>query len=288
MKKVLKFVVIIGLFIGGVLLYAKYVGTMGIIAKEYTLYNENLPLSFDGLKIVHFSDVHYNRAITKKKIMDIVNEINLINPDIVVFTGDLVDKDMNLNKSDYEFLTESLSNMQAKYGKYAVLGNHDYLVKDEVLKIFNDSEFEYLENAYEIITSSGGDEILVSGIGNATYNLDDVDKTFDEVKDAGYKLVLMHEPDVSDDIINSYDVDLILGGHSHNGQIRLPLIGALYTPEGAKKYYDEYYRVNGIDIFVSSGIGVSNIDMRLFNKPSIHFYRINKRWIKIVNYELII
>lgn len=277
MKKVLKFVVIIGLFIGGVLLYAKYVGTIFNPSKDNGKFSLYKVYSLAIIPIVHFSDVHYNRAITKKKIMDIVNEINLINPDIVVFTGDLVDKDMNLNKSDYEFLTESLSNMQAKYGKYAVLGNHDYLVKDEVLKIFNDSEFEYLENAYEIITSSGGDEILVSGIGNATYNLDDVDKTFDEVKDAGYKLVLMHEPDVSDDIINSYDVDLILGGHSHNGQIRLPLIGALYTPEGAKKYYDEYYRVNGIDIFVSSGIGVSNIDMRLFNKPSIHFYRINKR-----------
>ena len=88
--------------------------------------------------------------------------------------------------------------------------------------------------------------------------------------------MLVHEPDISDEIIDNIDVDLILGGHSHNGQVRLPFVGALYTPKGAKKYYDEYYKVNDTDIYVSSGIGVSNVNMRLFNRPSINFYRINK------------
>ena len=57
---------------------------------------------------------------------------------------------------------------------------------------------------------------------------------------------------------------------------RLPGIGALYTPNNSKKYYDEYYEINGTDLYISSGIGVSIINYRLFNKPSINFYRVNK------------
>ena len=87
---------------------------------------------------------------------------------------------------------------------------------------------------------------------------------------------MVHEPDITFDIVNDYSVNLILAGHSHNGQVRLPIIGAIYTPPGAKKYYDEYYSVSGTDLYISSGIGVSSINYRLFNRPSINFYRVNK------------
>ena len=87
---------------------------------------------------------------------------------------------------------------------------------------------------------------------------------------------MVHEPDFADNIINEYSVDLILSGHSHNGQIRIPLVGALYTPENAKKYYDEYYSINNTDLYISSGIGVSKYNYRLFNHPSFNLYRIYK------------
>jgi len=281
MKRWLKFVILFILFIVGVFLYAKYIGTMGFITKEYTIYDDNLPTSFDGLKVVHFSDLHYNRAINEDKVTDIINEINLLNPDVVVFTGDLIDKDVIINDDDYEFLTKLFSNINVKYGKYAILGNHDYYNKEKIIKLFNDSNFKYLENEYDVVISKNNENIYIAGIGNLTHNLDVIDKALKDIKDddLSYKVVLVHEPDISDDIINNYEVDLILGGHSHNGQVRLPVIGALYTPLGAKKYYDEYYKVNNTDIYISSGIGVSNVNVRLFNKPSINFYRINKRWI---------
>lgn len=277
MKKVFSFLIIISLFFAIVFLYAKYIGTMGFITKEYSLYNENLPTSFDGLKVVHFSDIHYGRAISENKILDIIDEINLINADIVVFTGDLIDKDIVLDGDDYEFLTNSFNNINAKYGKYAVLGNHDYYDMDMVIKVFNDSSFTYLENEYDIITSKNGEKIFISGIGNVLHNLDDVKNTINYSNNIGYEIVLVHEPDISDEIIDNYDVGLILGGHSHNGQIRLPIIGAVYTPPGAKVYYDEYYKTNNTYIYISSGIGVSSLDLRLFNRPSINFYRVNKR-----------
>ena len=184
-----------------------------------------------------------------------------------------------IEQSDYTYLTESFSSIDAKYGKYSVLGNHDHLNMEKVVKIFNNSGFKYLENNFDIIYNEYGEKIFIGGLGNVTYNLDDVDKTMEYFKnndDILYKLILVHEPDISDTIVDKYDVDLILAGHSHNGQVRLPVIGAIYTPEHSKKYYDKYYNINDTDLYISSGIGVSIINYRLFNRPSINFYRINK------------
>ena len=260
-------------------MYARFIGTMGFDTKEYTIYNESLPSGFDGMKIVHFSDIHYNRAITSEKIDKIIEEINLINADIVVFTGDLIDKDMIITDSDYEYLTNAFSKINAKYGKYAVLGNHDYKDMDKVIKVYNDSGFKYLENSYDIIYNYHNEKIFIGGIGNVSYNLDNVDKVmeyFNSDNDIDYRIMLVHEPDISDIVVDNYDVSLILAGHSHNGQVRLPGIGAIYTPPGAKKYYDEYYLIGGTDLYISSGIGVSSLNYRLFNRPSINFYRVNK------------
>jgi len=280
MNRWLKFSISVILIIIGIVLYARFIGTMGFDTKEYTLYEDNLPVGFDGIKIVHFSDLHYNRSITESKVNKIIEEINLINADIVVFSGDLIDKDMNITPDDYEFLTVAFSKIKSKYGKYSILGNHDYKEYDDVLKVFVDSGFKYLENSYEIIYNKNNEKIFVGGIGNVSYNLDDVDKTmeyFNNGNDIDYKIMLVHEPDISDEIVDNYNVDLILAGHSHNGQVRLPIIGALYTPPGAKKYYDEHYLIDGTNLYISSGIGVSNINYRLWNRPSINFYRVNKK-----------
>lgn len=278
MKKIIKILIMVLLVLIGIILYARYVGTMGFDTKEYTILNTDVPTGFDGLKIVHFSDIHYNRAITSDKIEKIVSEINLINADLVVFTGDLIDKDASLTVNDYEFLIKCFNKIKAKYGKYAILGNHDYNEREKVINVFNNSNFKYLENSYDIIYNNN-EKIFIGGVGNITYNLDNLDKTmeyFNSNNDIDYKIMLLHEPDFSDNIVDNYNVSLILAGHSHNGQIRLPIIGAVYTPVHAKKYYDEYYNINGTDLYISSGIGVSIINYRLFNKPSINFYRINK------------
>ena len=86
--------------------------------------------------------------------------------------------------------------------------------------------------------------IFIGGLGTISYEQEDINKTLDylnENKDIDYKIVLVHEPDISGQIAKDYHVNLILAGHSHNGQVRLPIIGAIYTPPHARKYYDNYY-----------------------------------------------
>ena len=281
MKKVLKWLFIIIVFIIGIVLYARFVGTMGLTTKEYVIMDKDVPDNFDGLKIVHFSDLHYNRAISLNKVKSIVNEINDINPDIVVFTGDLIDRDAIISDNDYDELANILGNIKSKYGKYAVIGNHDYEKdKDGVIKVFHKADFKYLENSYEIIYNKENEKIFIGGLGNVTHNQEDISKMMEYFDDEGnkidYKIILVHEPDIADNIVKDYKVNLILAGHSHNGQVRLPIIGAIYKPPYAKNYYDNYYNLDGTNLYISSGIGVSTVNYRLFNHPSINFYRINK------------
>jgi len=280
MKKLIRFLLILALIITLVMLFARYIGTTGLITREYKIETSKIPEAFDGLKVVHFSDLHYLRVTESNTLKKIVKEINLINPDIVFFTGDLIDKDFEISEKEQKELIELLSSINSKYGKYSVIGNHDYVKEVELLNsIFTNSDFILLQNSYDIIYSNDNDKIFIGGTDTYSYDKADIDKTmeyFANNEDISYKIILTHEPDYTDTILSKYDADLILSGHSHNGQINIPYLKKLFLPYGSKKYYDNYYKINNTDLFISSGIGESRINMRLFNRPSINFYRINK------------
>lgn len=282
MKLLIKIFGILLILIVGTILYSRYIATSGLITNEIVINDNNIPTSFDGLKIVHFSDLHYTRIITKDRVNDLVKEINLINPDIVVFTGDLVDTDKTLTEDDKDFLIEALSNINSTYGKYAIYGNHDIANNSEnIIDIYNKSNFKILDNDYDIIYSKNNDKIFVGGLNSVSHELEDINKvmSYYDSNDSTntYNIILLHEPDYADNIVNSYDnINLIFAGHSHGGQVRLPIMGALYTPQNGHKYVKGYYDLNGTSLYVTSGIGVSRYNFRLFNKPEINFYRLNK------------
>ena len=100
MRKIYKVIIYVMIIIILTVLYARFIGTSFLKVKEYPIYSDSVPNDFDGIKIIHFSDLHYKRAITREKIDKIVDEINLIKPDIVVFTGDLIDKDSIIVEDD--------------------------------------------------------------------------------------------------------------------------------------------------------------------------------------------
>ena len=280
MKKFIRFLFILLLVILLILIYGRYEGTSGLITKEYKIDTSDIDNSFDGLKIVQFSDLHYLRVVNKDMVKKIVNEINLINPDIVIFTGDLIDKDFNPTDSEENDLITLLSSINSKYGKYAIIGNHDYVKKEGIIEdIYKQSDFILLQNSYDIIYGKDNDKLFIGGVDTYSYNESDIDKVmnyFTDNEDISYKIILTHKPDYTDIILSKYKVNLVLAGHSHNGQINIPYVKKLFLPYGSKKYYENYYKVNDTDLYVSSGIGESRINFRLFNKPSINFYRINK------------
>ncbi len=279
MKRILKILLFFLIFVIVVMFYSLFIVTNKLETHEYRVDTPTLDESYNGLKIIHFSDLHYLRNLNENKLDKIIDEINLINPDLVVFTGDLIDEDFTPTDEDINYLTDKLKSINAKYGKYSVLGNHDH--NTTLLEnIYQNSNFTLLNNSYDIIYNEKNVPLFIGGLdsvitGNA--NIDTTMSYFNDHEDISYKIILVHEPDYADTIVGSYDnINLILSGHSHNGQVRVPFIGAIYTPESAKKYYDNYYKVNNTDLYISSGLGYSELNFRLFNSPSINFYRLVK------------
>ena len=271
-KIVLTIICLFVLFI----LYSIFIGTKGLFVKEYTI-SSNIPDSFDGLKIVHITDIHYDRTFKEKDLKKLVDRVNLINPDIIVLTGDLLDKKIEPSDSK-EILTKYLKQMNAKLGKFAVSGNHD-LKYDYFDDILRDSDFISLDNTYELIYYKDYDPIIITGLSSCFDDIDIDDKLSEykkyiEENDIKYKILLVHEPDIVDNLSESFD--LILAGHSHNGQVRLPLIGATILPDGAKRYYEGHYTIGNTELFISGGLGTSGLPLRFMNHPSFNFYRINK------------
>lgn len=248
----------------------RFIGNSGLKVREYKVKDENLT-SFYGFKVVHFTDLHYGMNVDEKKLIKIVENINKTKPDIVIFTGDLVDRNTVVTNEINNIIVENLSNIDATYGKYYVTGNHD-LVNKSYDAIMNNSNFTSLDNSYDVIYSKDNKSLFIGGM-KVERSLDQKTSEVLNSNDYDYKIFALHYPDKIDSILQ-YDFNLVMSGHSHNGQVRLPVIGKIITPENAKKYYDEYYKIKNTELYISGGIGNSVLNLRLFNKPSFNLYRL--------------
>ncbi len=257
-------------------LYMKYIGTTGLKTKEYKITSIKIPKSFHGTTIIQFSDIHYGRTIKKERLAEIVNKINSYDPDLIVFTGDFFDKNITVTSKMEEDAKILLSKLDSKLGKYAIFGNHDYYY-DNYQSLMKDSGFILLENTYDLIYNESNEPIFLGGVLSSTKKEADIKKTLtleEGLELPKYQIILMHEPDYITEVLKEIKPNLILAGHSHNGQIRLPIVGATITPPGAKKYYKEEYKLGNTKVYISSGLGTSVINLRLFNRPSINLYRL--------------
>ncbi len=282
-RKILKILFIILILIVIIFLYSRFIGTKGLLVKEYKIINDNFVDNFYGLKIVQISDLHYGDTTNEKDLKQIIEKINTLKPDIVFFTGDLYSNGLEENAKN-ELIT-NLKDIKVSIKKYAIKGNHDDEAWDEVMK---ESNFVDLNNNIDVIYNNNASNILITGINTnddineSIKKIDELLKPYNNEEESNvmlkfsYKILLLHEPDKILDFDYS-NYDLILAGHSHNGQIRLPFIGALYTPDGSKKYYDEFYDLGNTKLYISSGIGTSKLKLRLFNRPSINLYRLTNK-----------
>lgn len=275
------------LFLSLLALYGFFIEPYNLKVNEHKITNKNILDEHHGLKIAHLSDLHYGTFIKEEQLKNIVNRINLTKPDIIVFTGDLIDRHV-LAKTTVEEkeimnkeLANQLSKLKATIGKYAITGNHDTKNKQWPIIIEN-SGFINLNDASDLIYKDVDTPILLSGLSSnlsGTLNVSDKYKKIrDEVVDEvySYSILILHEPDYIYDIdYGSYN--LILSGHSHNGQIRIPFIGPIARPVGAKELYAPYYQINDTKLYISNGVGNTILNIRLFNPPSFNLYRLTNK-----------
>lgn len=274
-RKFKNMLIIFILIIGLVFIYSRYIEPNILVVHENKITSSDLPDSFEGTSLVHFSDLHYGSTIDKNNINKIIDKINLLKPDIVVFTGDLFFESYTMTEDDIKILSDAFNNINSKLGKYIIYGNHDYY-RDDFLEVISKTDFTVLVNDYDIIYNNSNNPILIYGTDDVLYGNPLLDKLNDEkIKDISYKIVLTHEGDYVSEVLD-YDVDLILSGHSHNGQVNIPYFIKFYLPDGCKEYYRPYYKENNTDIYISGGIGTSALKLRFNSVPSINLYRLTK------------
>ncbi len=268
-----KAIIICILLLALMFVYVKEIGTKHLEINEYKIESKIIPESFDGLKIVHFSDIHYGTTVNEKELTNIVNKINELKPDIVFFTGDLFDKDITLNEESINKTIELLSSINPTLYKYAVYGDMDN--PDKFAEIMEKSGFTILNNESKLLYWNDNTPIVITGL-NTSNDYSILTNVVDEVDTTNlYKIVLVHKPDEYNKI-QDYKPDLTLAGHTLGGLVRIPGLRPLYLQDGAKTYYKDYYKINNKDFYISNGLGTTKFLFRISNHPSINFYRVYK------------
>lgn len=277
----LKIVFFILLLLAGIYVYATNISPNIITYKEYKIKVENLADNFEGFKIVQISDIFYGTNFGEENLKKLVKKVNETNPDIVILSGDLINKDNKMTTEQADKISEILNNINTTCGKYAITGDNDYKF-DEWQNIIKNSGFINLNNAYDTVYKKGYDYLLIAGVStfadkeNINSKLNSTLEYINslETNSPLYKILVMHEPDYIDDL-NPNPFNLILASHV-NSQINIPGYGALYKRDGAKKYYNNYYKLETSDLYINGGIGCENYKFR-FNTPSFNVYRLVKK-----------
>jgi uncharacterized protein len=253
--------------------YARYVEPKQFVVTKHVIQHPLIPKAFDGTKIVQFSDTHLGHFFELEQLQHVINKINHLQPDILFFTGDLIDE-----PNRYAFVNNIapiLKQVEAPLGKFAIYGNHDHGgYGTEIYEtIMKESGFDLLVNEHRIITLLDKSKIAIAGIDDAMLGKPDLAKTFQGIPKDLYTIVMMHEPDIAIEI-EMFGPHFQLSGHSHGGQIQVPFYGPLITPPLATQFYEGFYQVGSSNmlLFVNRGLGTTRMPYRFFSKPEIAFF----------------
>ena len=226
---------------------------------------KNLPPALDGFTLLQMSDFHLYPYTQPELIREAVGICNQLKADLIVLTGDYVWLQV---EAAFE-LAEILSGLDARYGVYGVLGNHDYWEGiDTVLAGFESQRLPMLINqGFPISTKSGG--LYIAGMDDGWSGRPDLEAALESAP-AGYPVVLLyHEPDLADGIAEDGRVSLQLSGHSHGGQVRIPGIGAFVLPYLGRRYDYHLYRLNQLWLYTNGGMGTISVPVRYRCPPEI-------------------
>lgn len=249
-------------------------GNIAIGVSHYTITDEEIPEGFSGYTITQVSDLH--NALFGKDNERLIGKIRETKPDIIVITGDVIDQNRTDTAVSLTFIREVLEIAPVYY----ITGNHEAIAKgfDEFIAEAQNAGLIYLENKTVSLTE-GNDTIRLTGIDDpfflTSYITEDMEESLKTtlsflLPEDGYNILLAHRPNYFE-IYEKFSPDLIISGHVHGGQFRLPFIGGLYAPDqGINPEYDAgYYSSDISEMIISRGLGNSRFPVRLNNTPEL-------------------
>ena len=227
---------------------------------------KELPPSMKGFRIIQISDIHLKPIVTLNLVRKTVGMVNALQPDLIVITGDFVTRFIS---AIYE-MAPILAQLQAHHGVFASLGNHDLWLDPSIItQTLNASGLMVLVNQ-AVPIQVDGDALWLAGVDDAMSGNPKLKAALKGVPARAPVVLMGHEPDPADEFSQDERVNLMLTGHSHGGQIRLPAFGTPFKAPLAEKYDLGLYKVENMWLYVNRGIGViTSVPFRLNCPPEI-------------------
>lgn len=251
---------------------AKNVEPDKLIVQYKTLQDTKIPESMNDVSIVYFTDLQYGKFENKKRANKLFDKIEHLDPDIIIFGGDLFDESCQMNQEDIDYITNKLSNINAPLGKFCVLGEKDEANNDIVRSILNQSQFEILENETILLSNQKSDGITLSALSNTP------DPSKITAADTQYNLLVTHMPDtlINEELSTKF-ISLALCGHSHGTQITFPILGGYKSIDGAKSLNRSRAKKLSFPYIISSGVGCTHTNLRFMAKPEIYYFMLQSK-----------
>ncbi len=226
----------------------------------------------DGLMIVHLTDLHHSLFTPLEEIQHAVHLTNRLRPDLVALTGDYV-----TFSRDYIWpLAEALAKLKARHGIFAVLGNHDFQVDPaDVTRALRAHGIRVLRNSHWAVHWRSA-TLWIAGVDDLWWQADNFAAALHGLPARDAKVLLCHNP-LGIRAASEHGIDLVLSGHTHGGQVRLPVVGSVYGRSRlGERFVDGWNRLKGTQIYISRGIGKVLVPLRVGCPPEIACLRLRR------------
>ena len=238
---------------------------------KHDIFIDDLPASFDNFRIAFLTDTHVTSFMRRAFYRECVARVNAFDPDLVLLGGDFVTW-----RKDIPLMADLLlTGLTARDGVYAVLGNHDYWSNgDDVRAAMEGRGVRFIINR-NLRLERNGEHLRLLGIDEVYRGAPDVDAAFADVGENEPAIGVSHHPDIIDSL-DGRRLDLLVCGHTHGGQIRLPFFGAIVVPsihEG--EFAAGFHRVRGVLMYVSRGIGAVP-PLRILCRPEVATFTLKR------------
>jgi hypothetical protein len=261
---------------GGLALYSGEFARHEISIVRCELALAKLPGALRNYRIAQISDIHYDEYTEPSFVRRVVGQVNQLAPDLVLLTGDYISNTPLGREFAYQAMhrcAEVLRELACPL-RFAVMGNHDSILGAPTIRpILAAVGIPLLVNQHVAIERAG-QRLWLCGIHDPVTHIPDLESAIPEKPD-GPVLLMSHGPDYADNVLahpRGPLVDLMLAGHSHGGQVRLPIVGALHLVDGGRKYVQGLFRLGQMQLYVNRGIGTVGLPFRLNCPPEITLF----------------